>query len=122
MAEGEGMTNEEVAARWAEGLSGDWAILATLTSPTMQVWHSHDDQWLDTAASQARMDEAGGPPRGPVFDAVKVHVTQGGFVVQAALHGIAGAARTHIVQILTVEDGLVARCEEYIAPTMTLGS
>jgi hypothetical protein len=116
------MTNAEVAARWAEGLSGDWAILASLTSPTMRVWHSHDDLWLDTAASQARMDGAGGPPKGPVFDGVKVHVTESGFVVQAALTGFAGAARTHIVQVLTVEDGLVAACEEYIAPTMELGS
>jgi hypothetical protein len=41
-------------------------------------------------------------------------------VVQATLSRLS-AGRTHIVQICTVEDGLIASCEEYIAPETKLG-
>lgn len=114
--------HSEIAARWAEGLRGDWGILEQLTSPTMRVWHSHDDLWLDVEESSARMPPAE-ERQPPSFRDVRTHVTPTGFVVQAAIEGFAGAGgRTHIVQILTVQDGRIASCEEYIAPVTVPGA
>lgn len=105
--------HSDIAARWAEGLEGDWGILAELASPTMRVWHSHDDLWLDRDAANARM--AAAPAAAPtVFRQVRTHPTPTGFVVQAAIDR--EGVLTHIVQVLTVEDGRIASCEEYIAP------
>ncbi len=49
----------------------------------------------------------------PAFRDVRTLVTERGFVVQATLHGDDGP--THVVQILTVEQGRIAACEEYLA-------
>jgi ketosteroid isomerase-like protein len=106
----------ELAERWGRGLAGDWAALAELASPDMRVWHSSDGQWLDRDESTARMEHAAaGAP--PAFGRVSTFVTEHGFVVQATLDGPDGA--THVVQLLTVEDGRVVACEEYLAPTMS---
>jgi len=105
-------THAEVAARWAQGLAGDWARLAELASPTMAVWHSSDDRWLDREESEHRMAEAT-PGAPPAFRDVRTLVTERGFVVQATLDGDDGP--THVVQILTVERGRIAACEEYLA-------
>ncbi len=112
-------TNGEIAAQWAKGLAGEWSLLEPLTSPTLRVWHSHDDQWMDRAQAEAQMAQAGAA--GVTLEDVRTLVTDGGFVVQATLDAGGGAGRTHIVQICTVEDGRVASCEEYLAPEMKLG-
>jgi hypothetical protein len=114
-------TNEAIAARWVEGLTGNWSILETLSSPQMRVWHSHDNVWLDREAAAARMAESGGAPTTPAFTDVRALATETGFVVQGSISGLGGGGQTHIVQIITLADGLVASCEEYIAPEMNLG-
>ncbi|MDO8363033.1 MAG: hypothetical protein Q7V88_09055 [Actinomycetota bacterium] len=116
--------NDTVAAQWAKGLAGDWAILAQLSSPTMRVWHSHDDMWLTREESIARMAAAAAdaPAPPPSFEQVRTLATATGFVVQATVQGLGGQpGPTHIVQICTVVDGLIAACEEYIAPETSLG-
>ena len=112
-------TNGEIAAQWATALAGDWSLLERLTSPTLRVWHSPDDQWMERAQAEAQMAQAGAA--GLALQDVRTLVTERGFVVQAALDAGGGSGRTHIVQICTVEDGRVASCEEYIAPEMTPG-
>jgi hypothetical protein len=115
-------TNQETARRWVDGLKGDWSILAELSSPTMRVWHSHDDQWLTREESTARMAESGAGDNGGSFENLRATVTEKGFIVQGSLTRIGGSAGlTDIVQICTVEDGRIASCEEYIAPEMSLG-
>jgi ketosteroid isomerase-like protein len=117
-----GATNEQTAQRWVQGLTGDWSILAELSSPTMRVWHSHDNQWLTRAESEVRMAEAGPTQAPSSFENLRATVTEDGFVIQGSVVGIGGSAGvTHIVQICTVEDGRIASCEEYIAPEMSLG-
>jgi ketosteroid isomerase-like protein len=116
------LTNEELAAQWVRGLSGDWSILAALASPTVRVWHSHDNLWLTSEESQARMAESGAMDAAPSFQDVRAIATPNGFVVQGWIEGPGGGGgRNHIVQICTVEDGRIAACEEYIAPEMPLG-
>jgi ketosteroid isomerase-like protein len=103
----------ELAERWGRGLAGDWAALADLAAPDMRVWHSSDGQWLDRDESTARMEHAtAGAP--PAFSGVSTLVTERGFVVQATVDSPDGT--THIVQLVTVEDGRVVACEEYLAP------
>jgi hypothetical protein len=63
---------------------------------------------------------AGGAPP-TVFEDVRATPTQNGFIIQGSVRGLPGAPVTHIVQVVTVEDGKVAACEEYIAPEMSLG-
>jgi hypothetical protein len=106
--------NDELARQWAEGLAGDLAAMAPLTSPTMRVWHSTDGQWLDTAEAAQRMAEASETAVIGAFEDVRTTTTPTGFVVQAVIDR--GGVRTHIAQVLTVEDGLVVAVEEYIAP------
>jgi hypothetical protein len=116
-------SNAEVAALWAKGLSGDWSILERLSSPVMRVWHSHDNMWLTREESAARMAESTSPAASapPSFDDVRTTASETGFVVQCSVRGLTGeSGRTHIVQICTVEDGLVASCEEFIAPESNL--
>jgi ketosteroid isomerase-like protein len=128
------MTNAEVAAAWVKGLTSDFSTLAALSHPEMRVWHSHDDMWLSRAESEARMaesaaaatpsdDESSGTPAAmPVFEITRSIVTDTGFVVQGSIAGLGGnPGRTHIVQICTVDNGLIASCEEFIAPEMKLG-
>jgi hypothetical protein len=112
--------NQEVADQWVEGLTGNWSILETLSSPTMRVWHSHDNLWLTREEGAARMAESGTTDQSPSFQDIRVTPTTHGFVLQGWVDRLAGA-KTHIVQICTVEDGRVASCEEYIAPEMTIG-
>ena len=114
-----GTTNEDIAAQWTKALTGDWPLLAELSSPTMRVWHSHDDQWMTREQAEAQMAESGAGAS-PSFQDLRTLVTDTGFVVQASLDGL-GAGRIHIVQICTVEDGRVGSCEEYIAPERKLG-
>jgi hypothetical protein len=111
--------DEELAARWLEGLGGNWAILETLSSPTMRVWHSHDNEWLTREQGTARMAESGARDQPPSFNDLRATITESGFVVQAWIDSL-GEGKTHIVQVCTVEDGRVASCEEYIAPEMNL--
>lgn len=112
-----------IADQWVEGLTGNWALLATLTSPTMRVWHSHDDEWLDTVTASARMADSGANPMAGGFHDVRATATATGFLVQASLDGLPGSSgRLQVVQVLTVEDGMVVACEEYLAPAMTLGA
>jgi hypothetical protein len=115
-------TNAEIAAEWAKGLEGDWGILAALTSPTMRVWHSHDNAWLTTEESSARMAESDAMATPPSFRDIRTIPTASGFVVQGWITGLAGEGKSHIVQVCTVEDGRIAACEEYIAPEMNLGA
>src|ERR1700712_19510 len=106
--------NSEVAALWVKGLSGDWSILEALSSPTMKVWHSHDNMWLTREEGAARMAEAPAPASAPMFQDVRSITTETGFIVQGSIEGLPGSAgRTHIVQICTVENGLLASCEEF---------
>ncbi|HEX5586217.1 MAG TPA: hypothetical protein VFZ17_02820 [Acidimicrobiia bacterium] len=114
------MDNDELARQWAIGLSGDLAAMAPLTSPTMRVWHSTDGIWLDAADAAARMaDASAASPVVGAFEDVRTTVTATGFVVQAVIDR--GGVRTHIAQVLTVEDGVVVAVEEYIAPEETGG-
>jgi hypothetical protein len=88
--------------------------LAEIASPEMRVWHSTDGEWLDRSTATTRMAEAqDAAPAPTVFEVIAVHVTERGFVVQARVERAEG--RTHVVQVLTVEDELVCACEEYIA-------
>lgn len=122
------MSNADVATSWVKGLAGDWAILEQLSSPSMRVWHSHDNMWLTREQGAARMADAaveqaesGANAAPPSFDELSFIVTETGFVVKAFMQRLgAHLGRTHIVQICTVDDGLVASCEEYVAPEMTL--
>jgi hypothetical protein len=107
------MTHEQVARRWAEGLAGDWTGLAEIASPEMRVWHSFDDVWLDREASKARIADGGADAAPLGFADIRTMVTDRGFLVQATIERDGG--RAHIVQLLTVEDGKVIACEEYIA-------
>lgn len=111
-------TNGEIAARWAAGLAGEWSLLEQLTSSTLRGWHSHDDQWMERAQAEGQMAQASAA--GLALEDVRTLITEQGFVVQAVLDAGAGSGRTHIIQICTVEDGLVASCEEYVAPQMNL--
>jgi hypothetical protein len=53
---------------------------------------------------------------------VRSILIESGFIVQGSIAGLGGQpGRTHIVQICTVEKGLLASCEEFIAPEMKLG-
>jgi len=116
-------SNEEVAALWVKGLTGDWSILEGLSSPTMRVSHSHDNLWLTREEGAARMAEssAGAPAAPPSFEDVHTLITDTGFVLRASVQGMGGqGGRTHIVQICTVRDGQLASCEEFIAPEMKL--
>jgi hypothetical protein len=112
--------NQEIADQWVQGLTGNWSILETLSSPTMRVWHSHDNLWLTREEGAARMAESGATDQSPSFQDIRVTPTTHGFVLQGWVDGLAGA-KTHVVQICTVEDDHVASCEEYIAPEMSLG-
>ena len=106
---------------WVKGLAGDWSILAALSSPTMRVWHSHDNVWLTREEGAARMAKSASAPA-PAFENVRFILTESGFIVQGSIAGLGGQpGRTHIVQICTVEKGLLASCEEFIAPEMKLG-
>jgi hypothetical protein len=116
------VTNQEIAEQWVDGLTREWSVLETLSSPTMRVWHSHDNVWLDRADAAARMQQSGERTASPRFEDVRAIPTEKGFIVQGSIQGLAGNGRTHIVQILTVEDGKIAACEEYIAPEMNLDS
>jgi hypothetical protein len=110
-------TNHDVADRWVEGLRGDWSILEELSAPTMRVWHSFDNVWLERGEAEARMADAGNQAGLSQLGDIRTVTTEHGFIVQASLgSGSDGAARTHVVQILTVVDGLIAACEEYVAP------
>ena len=113
--------NEELAKRWVDGLTGNWSILEALCSPTMQVWHSHDNVWLKQAEAAARMAASGEGAPALAFEDARATSTETGFIIQASIKSVDGTGRTHIVQVLTVEDGRVAVCEEYIAPEMNLG-
>ena len=123
------MSNADVAATWVKGLAGDWALLEALSSPTMRVWHSHDNMWLTRAEGAARMAEAahrqaasGDVVVPPSFADVRAIATESGFVVQGSIDHLSGqSGRAHIVQICTVVDGLIESCEEFIAPEMPLG-
>jgi hypothetical protein len=109
------ISNEQVAARWQQGLSGDWAILEELSSPTMKVWHSNDGLWItreEGAARIAAMDATASPPP---FRDVRTIATESGFIVQATIPDT-GKGTTHILQVCTVENGRIASCEEFIAP------
>jgi NADPH-dependent ferric siderophore reductase len=111
-------THDEVAARWATGLAtGDLAVLAELTSPTMRVWHSHDDTWLSLDEATAAMSAAAGAGAMPALQNVRTHTTPTGFVLQGLVE-LPGIGRTHIVQVNTVVDAKVDGCEEYIAAEM----
>jgi hypothetical protein len=114
------MGNADLAAQWVKGLSGDWTILEALSSPSMKIWHSHDNQWLTREEGAGRMAESRSTSSVPSFEDVRTIVTETGFVVQGSVEGL-GAGRTYIVQICTVDAGRIASCEEYIAPEMTLG-
>src|ERR1700728_3356731 len=110
--------NQEIADQWVEGLAGNWSILETLSSPTMRVWHSHDNRWLTREEGAARMAEYGATDQSSSFQDIRVTTTTHGFVLQGWVDGLPGA-KTHIVQISTVENGQVASSEEYIAPEMS---
>jgi ketosteroid isomerase-like protein len=113
--------NDELARQWAIGLTGDLAAMAPLTSPAMRVWHSTDGEWLDATTAAQRMADAsaGSTPVVGAFEEVRTMATSNGFVVQAVIDR--GGVRTHIAQVLTVEDGVVVSVEEYIAPEETVG-
>jgi hypothetical protein len=113
--------NQEVAQQWVAGLTGDWSILEALSSPTMRVWHSHDNVWLTREEGAARMESSQSAAAPPVFEDVRATPTDKGFIVQGSIAGLGGTGKTHIIQVLTVEEGKIAACEEYIAPEMSLG-
>jgi len=112
--------NQQVADQWVEGLAGNWTILERLSSPTMRVWHSHDNIWLTREEGAARMASSESRSSPPVFEDVRAMPTPNGFIVQGSIAALGAAGKTHIIQVLTVEDGKIAACEEYIAPEMSL--
>jgi hypothetical protein len=115
------MTNEEVAASWVQGLMGDWLLLEQLSSPTMRIWHSHDNQWLTREEGAARIAESAATNEPVQFRDIRATPTKDGFLVQGWIEGLGGGAKTHIVQICSVEGDQVSSCEEYVAPEMSIG-
>jgi hypothetical protein len=115
------VTNSEVADLWLTGLSGDWDSLRDLSSPSMRIWHSHDEIWLTREQGEARVAESGAMQSSPLHD-LRATATERGFLIQGWIGGDRGRAKTHVVQVCTVEDGLVISCEEYIAPTTSLAA
>jgi phage baseplate assembly protein gpV len=114
-------TNDDIAAKWLKGLTGDIFSLAELSSENMRVWHSFDGTWLTRDEATARMMESGMSAAPPALENPRALVTDAGFIVQASAEGIDGGGRTHVVQILTVEGGQVIACEEYVASETPLG-
>jgi hypothetical protein len=114
------VTNSEVADLWLAGLSGDLGSLHDLSSPSMRVWHSHDEMWLTREQAEARVAASGAMQSSPAMHDLRATATERGFLVQGWVGGDRGQAKTHIVLVCTVEDGLVTCCEEYIAPTTSL--
>jgi hypothetical protein len=106
-------SNETVASQWIEALGSDITLIDKVRAPDMRVWHSNDNQWLSRQESDARMARTGPVP---AFFNLRAQATETGFVVQGTI--AIGGGQTHIVQVNTVEDGLVVSCEEYIAPEM----
>jgi ketosteroid isomerase-like protein len=114
-------TNREVAEAWLQGLaSGDYSGLQDLANPDMRTWHSSDNVWMSRAESEARIASA--PPSGvaPSFGAAKLTMTESGFVVQGKAD-LPGMGPTHILQLLTVDDGEILSIEEYLAPELPIG-
>jgi hypothetical protein len=110
-------THQGIADRWVEGLRGNWSILEELCSSTMRVWHSFDNLWLDREESEARMADSGNQAALSELQDIRTETTERGLIVQASIESSGSpGTRTHIVQLLTVVDGMIAACEEYIAP------
>jgi hypothetical protein len=106
--------NADIARLWAKGLTGDLAQLGALMSPSTRIWHSHDGVWLTLQQSAARMPEPSGVTA--AFADIRAQTTDTGVLIQATLPGAsAGADPTHVVQVLTVDNGVVVQVEEYIA-------
>jgi hypothetical protein len=110
------VTNDEIAAKWAEALPRSFSELQVFSAPTMQVWHNTDGAWITAEESnrQAALLEQKGMP---VFDEIRTLITAKGFVVQTSIaHPRDDTKCTYLVQVATVEGGLVTRLEEYIVP------
>lgn len=110
-----GLTTQEIAERWAEGLAGDYTTLDKYGTADMRVWHSSNDHWLDKEEQRVHLEELQAQPVMPVLADTRWTLTESGFLVQGVIEG---ATRTHIIQVCTVVDGQVTEVEEYIAPEL----
>lgn len=109
-------TNDDIAEAWAKALGADLTSTGELMAPDARIWHSNDGMWITREESERRMAAAGIATKGPLFEEVRAQPTRDGVLVQGALRpGVAGPNPMHIVQVLTVENGLVVTIEEYLA-------
>jgi ketosteroid isomerase-like protein len=109
--------NDEIAARWETALLADITAIGELMAPDARIWHSNDGIWLTREESERRMAEGAiGADGSPLFDDVRAQPTRDGVLVQGRLApAMSGGRPVHVVQVLTVNDGLVVSVEEYIA-------
>ncbi|SFW79796.1 hypothetical protein [Amycolatopsis australiensis] len=107
-------TTEELAQGWIRALS-DVDAFHGLCAAGCRVWHSTDDKWITVEEAVDAVHERGGLPE---FENPRYTLTGKGFFVQTS--ATLAAARVHVIQVVTVEDGKAISAEEYVGPEMDI--
>lgn len=109
-------SNKDLAKQWIYSLEHEPAAMGALMLPNVRIWHSNDGIWKTPEEARQNAVKRGiGKDKMPRFEDARAEVTERGIVVQATLLGMSDVP-VHVVQLLTVEDGVVAVIEEYLAP------
>jgi ketosteroid isomerase-like protein len=117
-------STDELVAAFDDALTGkDPDALVAALAPGAIVWHNHDRKDVDARENMAAIAMLGQLVDGLANEYPRVATIDGGFMLQYVTRGTVRSSgkpfeMQNCLVVLTTADGLIARIEEYVDPTV----
>ena len=117
-------STDELVAAFDDALTGkDPDALVAALAPGPIVWHNHDRKEVDARENMAAIAMLGQLVDGLENEYPRLATIDGGFMLQYVTRGTVRSSgkpfeMQNCLVVLTTADGLIARIEEYVDPTV----
>jgi ketosteroid isomerase-like protein len=117
-------STDELVAAFDDAITGkDADSFVAALAPGAIVWHNHDRKDVDARENMAAIAMLGQLVDGLENEHVRLATIDGGFMLQYVTRGTVRSSgkpfeMQNCLVVLTTADGLIARIEEYVDPTV----
>ena len=116
-------STDEMVEAFAAALTGkDSDAFVGVLAPGAVVWHNYDRKVVDARENMAAVEMLGQIVDDASLETLKLAPTADGFVLRFVVHAtVKGSGKPFEMQnaiVVTTDDGLITRIDEYVDPTV----